>query len=85
MRRDRDVVDFHLRVPTRLHDELQAIADREDVPLAIVIRRFFRLGLVVDAIAHSPTSNIIIHDSEKGDRILTMAGEDVGMEEGAGA
>jgi hypothetical protein len=51
---------YPLVLPEAVYDRLQAIADREGTTFVDVVRRFLKMGLVLDAELQSPDAKLVI-------------------------
>jgi LysM repeat protein len=63
---------YHLSMPVSLHEELQVIADEEQVSIAEIMRRFLKLGVVASKLGQSQDAHLCIANGDTIQQIIVL-------------
>jgi hypothetical protein len=63
---------YHLSMPVVLHEELQAIADEQQVSIAEIMRRFLKMGVVASKLAQSPDAYLCVAQGDMIQQIIVL-------------
>lgn len=56
---------YNLNLPTELHAEVEAIADRRQTTVAAIMRQFIKIGLLADKIEQDPNMDLLVREGEE--------------------
>jgi hypothetical protein len=56
---------YNLVLPNNLYDEVQALANDENVSVLELLKRFIKIGLVVTKLNQSPNASLIIREGDR--------------------
>jgi hypothetical protein len=55
---------YHLELPVDLYEQLQQVAADKEVTVAVLLRQFIKLGLVVSQLEHKPDAALLIREGK---------------------
>jgi hypothetical protein len=65
-----DMKRYNLALPQTLFDEIQSVAEKRQTTVVEMLRRFIKLGLLVDELENSPDSAFIIREGDREKEVL---------------
>lgn len=63
---------YNLVLPEELFDELQGMADRENTTVVDVLRKFIKIGLLVDKVSNSDNSKLLIRENNVDREVILV-------------
>lgn len=63
---------YNLVLPNSLFDEVQALANEENVSILELLKRFIKIGLVVTKLSQSPNASFIIREGERERELVLL-------------
>ncbi len=63
---------YNLVLPEHLHTRLQEVADRKEIAIQELVRKFLRLGLIAVEVEDTPGSELIIREGGVERRIMII-------------
>jgi hypothetical protein len=55
---------YHLELPADLYEQLRQVAANKEVTVAVLLRQFIKLGLVVSQLEHKPDAALLIREGK---------------------
>ena len=65
-------VRYNLELGADLYDALRDVADAEQRPVAEIVRRFIKLGLVVHRVYQTPDGAVILRENGRERELMLM-------------
>jgi hypothetical protein len=63
---------YNLVLPNTLFDEVQALANKEDIPILELLKRCIKIGLVVIKLYQSPNASLIVREGERERELILL-------------
>jgi len=63
---------YNLVLPNNLFDEVQSLANKENVSILELLKRFIKIGLVLTKLCQSPDASIIIREGDRERELILL-------------
>lgn len=61
---------YHISMPQDLFDELESLAKKRHTTTLDIVRRFLKMGLVIDRVEEDPDADILIREGDSLQKLL---------------
>ena len=63
---------YNLVLPSGLFDEVQGLADSENVSVLELLKRFIKIGLILTKFSQSPDTSLILREGDKERELILV-------------
>lgn len=63
---------YNLALPATVYADIQAVAERRKTTVAELIRRFIKLGLIVDRLEETPGAALVLREGASEREVLLL-------------